>query len=200
MRPLSNGEAMRACSAARNQPTAGMAGALEARERATIRLPAESVYMDDWRRGKAGAQSGCGLRMGDNDPHRTNGGNCYACHQLTKAELSFGTLGPSLLGYGRQQGASPEGQRVVYEKIYNPHAAFPCSTMPRFGSNGVLTIEQIKDFVVLLLDPESPVTRWSGACQPRRRVVPGRISTPPGDDGSTAPEFPFPPLRSGRES
>lgn len=158
-RRIEQDETMRACSAARNQPAPAVAAAIETRERATIRLPADGVLMGDWRRGEAGAQSGYGLRMGDNDPRRVNGGNCYACHQLTQAELSFGTLGPSLLGYGRQQGASPEVQRRVYEKIYNPHAAFPCSSMPRFGSNGVLTIEQIKDYVALLLDPASPVNR-----------------------------------------
>jgi sulfur-oxidizing protein SoxX len=31
--------------------------------------------------------------------------------------------------------------------------------MPRFGTNEVLTIEQIKDAVALLMDPESPVNK-----------------------------------------
>jgi sulfur-oxidizing protein SoxX len=31
--------------------------------------------------------------------------------------------------------------------------------MPRFGHNGVLTEEQIKDLVALLLDPASPVNQ-----------------------------------------
>ena len=47
--------------------------------------------------------------------------------------------------------------KAAYEKIYNSHAALPCSTMPRFGANKVLTIEQIKDAVALLMSPESPV-------------------------------------------
>jgi sulfur-oxidizing protein SoxX len=29
--------------------------------------------------------------------------------------------------------------------------------MPRFGTNKVLTVEQIKDLVALLMDPASPV-------------------------------------------
>jgi len=29
--------------------------------------------------------------------------------------------------------------------------------MPRFGSNNVLTIEQIRHLVALLMDPQSPV-------------------------------------------
>jgi sulfur-oxidizing protein SoxX len=31
--------------------------------------------------------------------------------------------------------------------------------MPRFGTNGVLTMEQIKDIVALMMSPESPVNR-----------------------------------------
>jgi sulfur-oxidizing protein SoxX len=31
--------------------------------------------------------------------------------------------------------------------------------MPRFGTSGTLTPEQIKDFVALLLDPASPVNQ-----------------------------------------
>ena len=31
--------------------------------------------------------------------------------------------------------------------------------MPRFGANGILTIEQIKDVTALLMDKESPVNK-----------------------------------------
>src|SRR5204862_1537607 len=91
-----------------------------------------------------------------------NGGNCYACHQLTKTELSYGTLGPSLSEYGKQRDFKPEAVKAAYEKIYNSHAALPCSTMPRFGANKILTIEQIKDAVALLMSPESPVNTGQG--------------------------------------
>ena len=88
-----------------------------------------------------------------------NGGNCYACHQLTKAEVSYGTLGPSLLRIrqaarfrrGRDQGGLREDLQFA--------AALPCSTMPRFGANKMLTIEQIKDAVALLMSPDSPVNK-----------------------------------------
>ena len=90
---------------------------------------------------------------------RPNGGNCYACHQLTKKEVSYGTLGPSLLGYGKLRNFSEADTKAAYEKIYNSQAAFPCSTMPRFGANKVLTIEQIKDAVALLMSPDSPVNK-----------------------------------------
>lgn len=64
-RHIEQDETMRACSAARNQPTPAVAGAIEAHEPATIHLAADGVLMGDWRRGEAGAQSGYGLRMGD---------------------------------------------------------------------------------------------------------------------------------------
>jgi sulfur-oxidizing protein SoxX len=49
--------------------------------------------------------------------------------------------------------------KAVYEKLYNAHASFPCSLMPRFGSNDVLTIDQIKDLVALVMSPDSPVNK-----------------------------------------
>ena len=45
------------------------------------------------------------------------------------------------------------------DKIYNAQAAYPCSNMPRFGTNKVLTIEQIKDLVALVMSPDSPVNK-----------------------------------------
>ena len=103
------------------------------------------------------AQAIAGLRFTDYPARQANGGNCYACHQLTKKEVSYGTLGPSLSEYGKLRDFKPEAVKAAYEKIYNSHAAFPCSTMPRFGTNKVLTVEQIKDAVALLMSPESPV-------------------------------------------
>ena len=75
------------------------------------------------------------------------------------AEISFGTLGPSLLGYGRAKDFSPAAQKELYERIYNPQSALACSNMPRFGHNKFLTVDQIKDLVALLMDPNSPVNK-----------------------------------------
>ena len=153
-------DTMRSCSAAKaTGPDAALQRAVAERERASIRYPADGVLLGDWRRGEALAQSGYGLRFTDTDAARPNGGNCYACHKLDPAEVSFGTVGPSLEGYGRARRFRAADTKAVYEKIYNPHASFPCSAMPRFGTAGVLTIEQIKDLVALLMDPSSPVNR-----------------------------------------
>lgn len=152
-------ETTRACSTYRNNPPDGVAQALRASAKATIRYPADGKLSGDWRKGEQIAQSGYGLRFTDTQPDRANGGNCYACHQLSPAEVSFGTIGPSLLGYGKTRKFAPAEVKAVYEKIYNSHAVIPCSLMPRFGSNDLLTIEQIKDLVALLMDPASPVNK-----------------------------------------
>jgi sulfur-oxidizing protein SoxX len=154
---LATDETMQQCSASRNSPAKDVAAAIQKREQATIIYPPDNNFMGDWKKGEALAQSGYGLRFTDYPPRQANGGNCYACHQLTKAEVSYGTLGPSLSEYGKLRDFKPEAVKAAYEKIYNSHAAFPCSTMPRFGANKVLTTEQIKDAVALLMSPESPV-------------------------------------------
>ena len=150
---------MKQCSANGNSPSKAVADAIQKREKATVEYPADGKFLGDWKKGEALSQSGYGLRFSDYPPGRVNGGNCYACHQLTKKELSFGTIGPSLLEYGKARKYAAEETKAVYEKIYNSHVAFPCSLMPRFGANKVLTIEQIKDIVALLMSPDSPVNQ-----------------------------------------
>jgi L-cysteine S-thiosulfotransferase len=156
---LTGDKTMQQCSAAHNSPPKDVAAEIEAREKATIIYPADGSFIGDWKKGEALAQSGYGLRFTDYPPRQANGGNCYACHQLTKAEVSYGTLGPSLLEYGKLREFKPDAVKAAYEKIYNSHAALPCSTMPRFGANKILTIEQIKDAVALLMSPDSPVNK-----------------------------------------
>jgi sulfur-oxidizing protein SoxX len=152
-------QTMQECSAHRNAPPAAVATALQAREKATIQYPPDGNFIGDWKKGNALAQSGYGLRFTDYPPRSANGGNCFACHQLTKQEISYGTVGPSLLEYGKIRKFAAADIKAAYEKIYNGHAAFPCSLMPRFGTNGVLTIDQIKDLTALLMSPESPVNQ-----------------------------------------
>ena len=154
---LTGDDTMQQCSLSRNSPPKDVAAAIQKRELANIVYPPDNNFMGDWKKGEALAQSGYGLRFTDYPARQANGGNCYACHQLTKKEVSYGTLGPSLSEYGKLRDFKPEAVKAAYEKIYNSHAAFPCSTMPRFGTNKVLTIEQIRDAVALLMSPESPV-------------------------------------------
>jgi len=152
-------DTMRACSAYRNSPPKAVAEAVAQRARAVIAYPADGRLLGDWQRGEAIAQSGYGLRFTDSPPRAPNGGNCYACHRLGPQELSYGTLGPSLLAYGRARQFGAADAKAAYEKIYNSQAGFPCSNMPRFGANKILTVEQIKDLVALLMSPDSPVNK-----------------------------------------
>ena len=154
---LTPDDTMALCSVHRNSPPKSVADDIQKREQAVIVYPPDNNLMGDWQRGERLAQSGYGMRFSDYPPRNPNGGNCYACHQLTKKEVSYGTLGPSLSEYGKLRDFKPEAVKATYEKIYNSHAAFPCSTMPRFGANQILTVEQIKDAVALLMSRESPV-------------------------------------------
>jgi sulfur-oxidizing protein SoxX len=145
----------RVCTESRDRPPAELAKTLEAEQMKAIPFP-EGGLMGDWKRGETIAQSGRGLTWND-APGQAGGGSCYNCHQLSPKELSFGTIGPSLRGFGKARGASAEVQRYVYGKIYNAKAYNLCSQMPRLGASGTLTPQQIKDLVSLLLDPASPV-------------------------------------------
>ena len=156
---LSQDETMKQCSASHNNPTKAIADEIQKREKANIEYPADGKFIGDWKKGEALAQSGYGLRFTDYPARRPNGGNCYACHQISKRELSYGTLGPSLYQYGKLRNFAEADVKATYEKIYNSHSAIPCSNMPRFGANKVLTIDQIKDAVALLMSPDSPANK-----------------------------------------
>ena len=156
---LSQDETQRLCS---KPPAAELprevAERIEKANLATIRYPADGKLLGDWRRGEQIAQSGVGMQYSD-DPTKPSGANCYACHQLSKQEISFGTIGPSLYQFGKLRGNGEAIQRYAYGKIYNPQAFSACSNMPRFGHNRILTEQQMKDLTALLLDPESPVNK-----------------------------------------
>jgi len=146
-----------ACNLSGNAPAADVVKKLEAEQMAAIRFPAGSL-LGDWKRGESLAQSGRGLQWNDG-PKDAAGGSCYNCHQLALQEPSYGTIGPSLLGFGKLRGNSPEMQKYAYGRIYNSKAYNLCSQMPRLGHSGTLGEQQIKDLVAYLLDPDSPVNR-----------------------------------------
>jgi L-cysteine S-thiosulfotransferase len=135
-----------------------VAARIEAEQQKLVKLPADGKLLGDWKAGERIAQTGVGMQYTD-DPKTPSGGNCYACHQLAKAELSYGTIGPSLYNFGKQRGNTPEMQKYAYSKIYNSEAFAACSNMPRFGHKGILTEQQVKDVTALLMDPDSPVNK-----------------------------------------
>lgn len=151
-------ETQRVCSETRNSPPTAEFEKIRARETGTIVYPPDGNVIGDWKKGAAIAQNGRGHQFSDG-PNTVAGGNCYACHQISKAEVSFGTLGPSLAEYGKIRKFSPEDAKQAYAKIYDSHIVMPCSNMPRFGTNKFLTIEQIKDVTAYLMSPDSPVNK-----------------------------------------
>ncbi|QHE94458.1 sulfur oxidation c-type cytochrome SoxX [Pandoraea fibrosis] len=137
---------------------AKIAERLQKAELANVKAPADGKYLGDWKEGEKVAQNGRGMQFTDK-ADTVNGGNCYACHQLTKSEISFGNIGPSLYNYGKLRGDSPEVVKYTWAKVYDSHSYMACSNMPRFGAAGILTEQQLKDVMALLLDPASPVNQ-----------------------------------------
>ena len=128
------------------------------REQASIVYPPDNNFMGDWQKGEALAQSGYGLRFTDYPARQANGGNCYACHQLTKAEVSYGTLGPSLSEYGKLRDFKPDAVKATLREDLQ------FARRVRLLDHAALRRQQGADHradqghaVALLMSPESPV-------------------------------------------
>lgn len=155
-----------ACSSDKD-PSEDVTKRIEAEALASIQWPAGGQYIGDWKAGERVAQSGRGMTWTDTSTApKDNGGNCYNCHQIDKAEISYGTIGPSLWNYGKLRGvtdvtsaaAAPIVQ-YTWGKLWNGKAYNACSNMPRFGHAKLLDEQQIRDIMALLLDPKSPVNQ-----------------------------------------
>lgn len=155
-----------ACSSDQAPPEA-VARRIEAESLASVKWPAGGQYIGDWREGEKLAQNGRGMTWTDSSTAtRANGAQCYNCHQISKEEISFGTIGPSLYQYGKLRGvkdpSDPASAAVVqytWAKMWNSKAYSACSNMPRFGHMKLLDEQQIRDVMALLLDPKSPVNQ-----------------------------------------
>ncbi len=143
---------------ANDKDSAKQRAKIEADNMATIKWPEDGKWLGDWKEGEKIAQSGRGLTSTDKAGD-VNGGNCYNCHQLSPKEISYGTIGPSLLHYGKLRGMNDETLRYTWGRIYNAKAYNACSNMPRAGHMGIITAQQMKDLMALLLDPQSPVNQ-----------------------------------------
>ena len=139
------------------------AKAIEEMNLKAVKWPSDGKFIGDWKKGEAVAQSGRGLTWSDNEK-TVNGGNCYNCHQISKQEISYGTIGPSLYNYGKLRGITDPNSAAAkpiveytWGKIWNSKAYNACSNMPRAGHAGILNESQVRDIMALLLDPKSPV-------------------------------------------
>jgi len=141
------------------------AKAIEAMNLKAVKWPSDGKFIGDWKKGEAVAQSGRGLTWSDK-AGAANGGNCYNCHQISKQEISYGTIGPSLYNYGKLRGITDPNSAAAkpiveytWGKIWNSKAYNACSNMPRAGHAGILNESQVRDIMALLLDPKSPVNQ-----------------------------------------
>jgi L-cysteine S-thiosulfotransferase len=165
---LQQDESNAACSKAlTGSPADAQIDAIQAAALKSVRFPADGSFIGDWREGEKLAQNGRGMTWTDKSAApAANGGNCYNCHQISKAEISFGTIGPSLYNYGKNRGvsdpASATARPIVeytWTKLWNAKAYNACSGMPRFGHGGLLDETQLKHLMALILDPKSPVNQ-----------------------------------------
>lgn len=156
----------KACSSDQPPPEA-VAKQVEAESMATIKWPSGGQYLGDWREGEKLAQNGRGMTWTDTSAAPSaNGAQCYNCHQISKEEISFGTIGPSLYNYGKLRGVKdpvdPASAAIVqytWGKLWNSKAYAACSNMPRFGHARLLDEAQLRHVMALLLDPKSPVNQ-----------------------------------------
>ena len=155
---LNQDETQRLCSQFPDKRPKEITKKIEAINMKLMKYPVDGQLLGDWKEGEKIAQSGVGKQFSDN-PAQPAGGNCYACHQLTKEEISYGNIGPSLYNFGKLRGNTEAIQKYTYGKIYNAQAYSACTNMPRFGHNGILTEAQIKHVTALLLDANSPVNK-----------------------------------------
>jgi len=155
-----------ACSSDK-PPSDAVAQQIMTQALATVKWPAGGQYLGDWREGEKIAQNGRGFTWTDgSSAPGSGGGSCYNCHQIGKAEISFGNIGPSLYNYGKNRGVNditaPTAAPIIqytWQKIYNSKSYSACSNMPRFGHANLMTEEQIRHVMALLLDPKSPVNQ-----------------------------------------
>ena len=155
---LNQSDLQATCSKYHNNPPNEVRARLEKAALATVKYPGDGKWLGDFKVGERIAQTGVGLQWSDTAA-TVNGGNCYACHELSKQEIAFGNIGPSLYNYAKVRGTGEETLRYTWGKIWNTHAYNACSQMPRFGDAGILTEAQVKDVMALLLDPNSPVNK-----------------------------------------
>jgi L-cysteine S-thiosulfotransferase len=156
-----------ACSSDK-QPSDDVVKQIEAESMASVKWPTGGQYFGNWVEGEKIAQSGRGMTWTDTSTAtKDNGGNCYNCHQISKEEISYGTIGPSLWNYGKIRGIKDVTDpaavlpivQYTWGKLWNSKAYSACSNMPRFGHAKLLDEQQIRHVMSLLLDPRSPINQ-----------------------------------------
>lgn len=77
--------------------------------------------------------------------HSVDRGNCVVCHELPGDEWP-GSMGNSLLHYKR----FGYDNALIYQQIYDARVNNPYSNMPPYGTQGILSDQDIRDLVAYL--------------------------------------------------
>lgn len=168
---LHQDQAHRVCSAHASGGADELVVRLMQREWSRIVYPRDGDYLGDWRRGErlVRADGTADTHAPDPASETLRGGACMGCHALGgRSPPLVAASGPPLDQYGRLRGFGEAEPKLLYERLWNAQALTPCSVMPRFGANGVLTPAQIKDIIAFLLAPDSPL---NAAPAPTDRAV-----------------------------
>lgn len=159
---LRQDELQKTCSGRAQMDSANVSKVIEL-ARKSMEYPDGGIELGDWKKGQSLAENAFGFRVGhsiDDHSAKETGGLCINCHKMEeKKAIRSGTLGPSLVNFGTNRGTGEDTRKYTYEVLYNPHVFFPCTKMPRFGVNGVLTKQKISHIMAYLLDPDSPVNK-----------------------------------------
>lgn len=75
----------------------------------------------------------------------TQRGNCWACHVLP-GDPQGGTGGPALVNVGSWGRTDAE----LFQRVWDGRVVNPQTEMPPYGTNGVLTEQEIRDVVAYL--------------------------------------------------
>lgn len=73
-------------------------------------------------------------------------GGCISCHALDSADDQPGDVGPNLSDYGKRG----YGDDYTFQQVWDGRAHNPYTTMPPFGTNEILSLDEATDIVAYL--------------------------------------------------
>ena len=99
---------------------------------------------------------------------RSRGGSCVACHVMgpDTPELP-GNVGPDLSTIGKHR-----DDTWLFNYTYEPRTYNPNAVMPPWGTNGLFSVEEIKDIVAFLKTLQTPAKFKSELDNPNNRPEP----------------------------
>ncbi len=99
---------------------------------------------------------------------RSRGGSCVACHVMgpDTPELP-GNVGPDLSTIGKYR-----DDTWLFNYTYEPRTYNPAAVMPPWGTNGLFSVEEIKDIVAFLKTLQTPAKFKSELDDPAKRPEP----------------------------